>query len=72
MLSMAFLFKRKGQLTYSFLCCRMFGFLLGSTLAGAGTYYYILEEYKVSNELLTEDIYVSRDSIDELYERVAI
>ena len=52
--------------------CRMFGFLLGSTLAGAGTYYYILEEYKVSNELLTEDIYVSRDSIDELYERVAI
>ena len=52
--------------------CRMFGFLLGSTLAGAGTYYYILEEYKVSNELLTEDIYVSRDSVDELYERVAI
>ncbi|KAL9138759.1 MAG: hypothetical protein Q9175_000025 [Cornicularia normoerica] len=50
----------------------MFGFLLGSTLAGAGTYYYILEEYKVSNELLTEDIYVSRDSIDELYERVAV
>ncbi|KAI9642260.1 hypothetical protein NHQ30_009062 [Ciborinia camelliae] len=35
------------------------GFLLGSTLAGAGVYYYILEEYKVSNELLTEDIYVS-------------
>ena len=52
---------------------RIFGFLLGSTLAGAGTYYYILEEYKVSNELLTEDIYVSRrDSVDELYERVAI
>lgn len=50
----------------------MFGFLLGSALAGAGTYYYILEEYKVSNELLTEDIYVSRDSLDELYERVAV
>ncbi len=52
----------------------MFGFLLGSTLAGAGTYYYILEEYKVSNELLTEDIYVSttRDSVDDLYERVAV
>ncbi len=29
---------------------RLFGFLLGSTLAGAGVYYYILEEYKVSNE----------------------
>jgi hypothetical protein len=36
----------------------LFGFLLGSTLAGASVYYYILEEYKVSNELLTEDIYV--------------
>ncbi|EXJ89370.1 hypothetical protein A1O3_02437, partial [Capronia epimyces CBS 606.96] len=35
----------------------LFGFLLGSTLAGASVYYYILEEYKVSNELLTEDIY---------------
>ena len=31
---------------------------MGSTLAGASVYYYILEEYKVSNELLTEDIYV--------------
>lgn len=51
---------------------RLFGFFLGSTLAGAGTYYYVLEEYKVSNELLTEDIYVSRDSLDELYERVAV
>lgn len=39
---------------------RLFGFLLGSTLAGASVYYYILEEYKVSNELLTEDIYVRR------------
>ena len=40
------------------LLSRLFGFLLGSTLAGGGVYYYILEEYKVSNELLTEDIYV--------------
>lgn len=36
----------------------VFGFLLGSSLAGAAVYYYILDEYKVSNELLTEDIYV--------------
>lgn len=42
---------------------RLTGFLLGSTLAGAGVYYYILEEYKVSNELLTEDIYVSSISL---------
>ena len=60
------------RLTVFLTAGRLFGFLLGSTLAGAGTYYYILEEYKVSNELLTEDIYVSRDSVDELYERVAI
>ena len=36
----------------------LMGFLLGSTLTGAGVYYYVLEEYKVSNELLTEDIHV--------------
>ncbi|KAI0177033.1 hypothetical protein LQW54_007632 [Pestalotiopsis sp. IQ-011] len=36
----------------------LFGFLLGSTLAGAGVYGYVLQEYKASNELLTEDIYV--------------
>lgn len=34
------------------------GFLLGTTLAGSGLYYYVVDEYKVSNELLTEDIYV--------------
>lgn len=37
---------------------RLFGFLFGSSVTGAAVYYYILEEYKVSNELLTEDIYV--------------
>lgn len=40
----------------------LFGFFLGSSLAGAGVYSYILQEYKTSNELLTEDIYV-RNSI---------
>lgn len=29
-------------------------------LAGSGLYYYVVDEYKVSNELLTEDVYVSR------------
>lgn len=37
---------------------RLFGFFFGSTLAGAGVYYYAVQEYKASNELLTEDIYV--------------
>lgn len=36
----------------------LFGFLLGSVAAGASVYYYVLKEYRVSNELLTEDIYV--------------
>lgn len=37
---------------------RLFGFFLGSTLAGTAVYYYVLQEYKTSNELLTGDIYV--------------
>ena len=37
---------------------RLFGFALGSILTGSGVYYYVLEEYRVSNGLLTEDIYV--------------
>ena len=51
--------------------CRLFGFLLGAVTAGAGTFYYVLEEYRVSNELLTEDIYVSDPDLS-LYERIAI
>ncbi|KAF4625794.1 hypothetical protein G7Y89_g12375 [Cudoniella acicularis] len=45
----------------------LFGFLLGSTLAGASVYYYILEEYKVSNELLTEDIYSLQASVQRVH-----
>jgi len=37
---------------------RLFGFLLGATTSGAGMYYYVIDEYRVSNQLLTEDIYV--------------
>jgi len=40
------------------------GFLLGSTVSGAGVYYYILEEYRVSNMLLNEDIYVRKTPKD--------
>ncbi|RDW85037.1 hypothetical protein BP6252_02627 [Coleophoma cylindrospora] len=48
----------------------LFGFLLGSTLAGAGVYYYVLEEYKVSNELLTEDIYSLQASVQRVHSYV--
>lgn len=38
----------------------VFGFLIGTVLAGSGLYYYVVDEYKISNRLLVEDIYVSR------------
>ncbi|KAI8965820.1 hypothetical protein F5Y11DRAFT_344134 [Daldinia sp. FL1419] len=44
----------------------LFGFLLGSTLAGAGIYSYVLREYKASNELLTEDIYALQAACQRL------
>ncbi|KAI4115358.1 MAG: hypothetical protein LQ345_004017 [Seirophora villosa] len=49
----------------------MFGFLLGTTLAGAGTYYYVLDEYRVSNELLTEDIYALQAAVQRLHTYVS-
>ncbi|MCJ1262236.1 hypothetical protein MMC22_002106 [Lobaria immixta] len=45
----------------------VFGFLLGSSLAGAAVYYYILDEYRVSNELLTEDIYALQAAVQRLH-----
>lgn len=38
--------------------CSLFGFLLGTTLSGTAVYYYVLQEYKSSNDQLTDDIYV--------------
>lgn len=40
------------------LFCSLFGFLFGVTLAGASAYYYVIDEYKLANDMLTEDIYV--------------
>ncbi|KAK5114706.1 hypothetical protein LTR62_002280 [Meristemomyces frigidus] len=44
----------------------LFGFLLGSVLAGGGLYYYVVDEYKVGNELLTEDIYALQAAVQRL------
>ncbi|OQO08118.1 hypothetical protein B0A48_06912 [Cryoendolithus antarcticus] len=44
----------------------IFGFLLGTTLAGTGLYYYVVDEYKVSNELLTEDVYALQGAVQRL------
>jgi hypothetical protein len=45
---------------------RLFGFLLGATASGAGMYYYVIDEYRVSNQLLTEDIYVRHSTLSPL------
>ncbi|KFX94421.1 hypothetical protein V497_03902 [Pseudogymnoascus sp. VKM F-4516 (FW-969)] len=45
----------------------LFGFFLGSTLTGAGVYYYVLEEYRVANELLTEDIYSLQAAVQRVH-----
>ncbi|KAF2838541.1 hypothetical protein M501DRAFT_975049 [Patellaria atrata CBS 101060] len=44
----------------------IFGFLLGSVASGAGMYYYVLDEYKVSNELLTTDIYALQAAVQRI------
>ncbi|KAF2444567.1 hypothetical protein P171DRAFT_432563 [Karstenula rhodostoma CBS 690.94] len=44
----------------------LFGFLLGATTAGAGMYYYVIDEYRVSNELLTEDIYALQSAVQRI------
>lgn len=38
---------------------RLFGFLLGSVLSGGALYYYVVDEYKISNAMLNEDLMVS-------------
>ncbi|KAL4921537.1 hypothetical protein BDW62DRAFT_174890 [Aspergillus aurantiobrunneus] len=44
----------------------LFGFLSGAVVAGAAVYYYILGEYRVSNEMLTEDIYALQSATQKL------
>ncbi|KAL1303295.1 hypothetical protein AAFC00_006701 [Neodothiora populina] len=44
----------------------LLGFLTGSTLAGTVLYYYVIDEYKVSNQLLTEDIYALQSAVHRI------
>jgi len=44
----------------------LFGFLLGATASGAGMYYYVVDEYRVSNQLLTEDIYALQSAVQRI------
>ncbi|CRK11262.1 hypothetical protein BN1723_009344 [Verticillium longisporum] len=44
----------------------LLGFFAGSSLAGAGVYSYLVKEYKLSNELLTEDIYALQAAVQRV------
>ncbi|KAL6707403.1 hypothetical protein ACN47E_004182 [Coniothyrium glycines] len=44
----------------------LFGFLLGATSSGAGMYYYVIDEYRVANQLLTEDIYALQSAVQRI------
>ncbi|KAL2861315.1 hypothetical protein BJX68DRAFT_222225 [Aspergillus pseudodeflectus] len=44
----------------------LFGFLSGSLVAGGVVYYYILGEYRVSNNMLAEDIYALQSATQKL------
>ncbi|UNI15134.1 hypothetical protein JDV02_001698 [Purpureocillium takamizusanense] len=44
----------------------LFGFLFGCVLSGGAVYSYVLNEYKTSNDLLTEDIYTLQASVTRL------
>ncbi|KAI9670338.1 MAG: hypothetical protein M1831_006552 [Alyxoria varia] len=42
------------------------GFFLGTTLASATLFYYILDDYKLSNQLLNEDILALQASVERI------
>ncbi|CAK7568536.1 MAG: hypothetical protein SEPTF4163_006529 [Sporothrix epigloea] len=49
----------------------LFGFLFGTTLTGSAVYYYVLSEYKASNDQLTEDIYTLQKATQQLSTHLA-
>lgn len=46
------------------------GFLLGVTLTGAGCYYYLLDEYKRSNNVLVLDLLSLTETVKNLEKHV--
>ncbi|KAH0595321.1 hypothetical protein MHUMG1_07071 [Metarhizium humberi] len=45
----------------------LFGFLFGCVLSGSAVYTYLVQEFKVSNDMLSEDIYVRPTPPDVIY-----
>ncbi|ODV78666.1 uncharacterized protein CANTADRAFT_53506 [Suhomyces tanzawaensis NRRL Y-17324] len=46
------------------------GFLLGVTVTGAGSYYYLIDEYKVANNVIVADVVALQNSINNLEKHV--
>ncbi|PYH67577.1 uncharacterized protein BO88DRAFT_75122 [Aspergillus vadensis CBS 113365] len=44
----------------------LFGFLTGAIAASAGVYFYVLGEYRIANEMLTEDIIALQGATQKL------
>lgn len=46
------------------------GFLLGVTVTGAGSYYYLLDQYKIANNVVVADVIALQASVNNLEKHV--
>jgi hypothetical protein len=44
------------------------GFLLGTTLTGYGSYYYLFDEYRAANNVVISDVIKLSQSVEKLTE----
>lgn len=49
----------------------MLGFLLGATISGYGAYYYLVDEYRASNNTVLADVIKLENSIRRLEDHVS-
>lgn len=48
------------------------GFLVGITATGFGSYYYLIDQYKLANNVLVADILALQNSINNLEKHVKL
>lgn len=48
----------------------LFGFLLGVTATGAASYYYLLDQYKIANNVVVADVIALQSSINSLEKHI--
>ncbi|KAG2734533.1 hypothetical protein G9P44_002539 [Scheffersomyces stipitis] len=46
------------------------GFLLGVTVTGAGSYYYLLDQYRLANTVVVADVVALQNSVSNLEKHV--